>query len=226
MIQTSQDQEYVFYKGINIKRLMLKTTAKYYELVIDIFVGNGILKRMQDIDRDITFSTVHQLLAESYEPCDPDWVDISGMFAPRSAVNAFMEAVHHKKLDNVDEIQTYMNDIYLGYERASWAWCADLISQRTGKPVSELTADDLAGLIVDWQNSAIKINNMILKDSQKEFSQRSQIGFGIDGDEATAVADFAAVRGTYDDNKFVKETLAETDKIKETAERWLGILQS
>ena len=66
---------------------------------------------------------------------------------------------------------------------------------------------------------------MILKDAGKEFDQKSQIGFGMDGDDDVAINDFTAVRGSFDDNKFVKETLADSEKITQTAQKWLRILQ-
>jgi len=224
--KTSHDQEYVHYKGINIKRLMLKTTAKYYDMVIDIFIGNEILKRLAEPEGDIKFADVKEHLIVSHESPDPNWVDISGLLAPQSVVNGFMDSVRQGKLNDVGEVQAYLNDMYLGYDEACWAWCADLIKQRTGKPVSGLSPEDIAGLISEWQNSSTKLNNMILRDAEKEFSKRSQTGFGIDGDESVAEQDFSAVRGTYENNKFVKETIAETERIKETAERWIGLLKT
>ena len=133
--------------------------------------------------------------------------------------------MRNKQLDTIDEVHVFLNDIYLGYESASWAWCADLIKTRTGRAVDQLTADDLAGLLHKWQNSSVKLNNMILRDAEKEFSKRSQTGFGIDGDASVAERDFDAVRGTYDANKFVKETLAENEKINAAAEKWTALLK-
>jgi len=223
---SSPEDEFVTYKGVHIKRNKLLAAASDYELVVDIFVGNEILRRLKSISDDSDYALVNKILCEPFEPTAGEWVDIAGLFAPKSIVEEFMHAVSENKLDNVAELQTFLHDIYSGYDEACWAWCADLINQRIHKKVSELTADDLAGLILKWRHSSVKFNNLILKDSEKEFSQRSRIGFGIDGDESTAEQDFTAVRGTYDKNKFVQETIAETRRIEETAERWLEILKA
>jgi hypothetical protein len=223
--KASHDQEYVHYKGINIKRLMLKTTAKYYDMVIDIYIGNELLRLLAELDDGASFEDIKDLLSRPYEPSDPVWVDLAGLLAPQTAVSQLIKSVREKQLDTIDEVQVFLNDIYLGYESASWAWCADLIKKRTGKTVNELTAGDLAGLLHEWQNSSTKLNNMILRDAEKEFSKRSQTGFGIDGDESVAGRDFDAVRGTYDENKFVKETQAENEKINAAAEKWTALLK-
>ena len=66
---------------------------------------------------------------------------------------------------------------------------------------------------------------MILNDATKEFDSKSQIGFGIDGDSEMRVKDFEEVRGTFDDNSFVKEIQSESDAINTTATELLNKLQ-
>jgi hypothetical protein len=66
---------------------------------------------------------------------------------------------------------------------------------------------------------------MILKDAEKEFDSGSKLGFGIDGDEHTRDMDFQAVRGTYDENKFVLSLKKETIGIEEKADRFIALLE-
>ncbi len=40
---------------------------------------------------------------------------------------------------------------------------------------------------------------------RKEFENASRIGFGMDGEADAADADFRAVRGDYDSNRFVQD---------------------
>lgn len=74
-------------------------------------------------------------------------------------------------------------------------------------------------LIDDWKSNAIKLNNMILKDAEKEFDGSSRLSFGIDGDQVVRDLDFEAVRGTYGNNKFVRELQQEIRDIGEKADR-------
>ena len=194
--------------------------------VIAIFIGDELLKQLNRFPDVSDYKGMIRVLGEPYAESDPEWVDLAGLFAPKSIVKELMAAVSGKKLENVSEIQLFLQDIYLGYDENCRGWCADLINSRFGKPVSQLTPRDLNRIFSDWRDSSIKLNDLILKDAEKEFSKRSQIGFGIDGDAAVAEQDFASVRGIYDENKFVKETIAETETIKTTATRWISIIQT
>ena len=45
----------------------------------------------------------------------------------------------------------------------------------------------------------------ILADAEKEFDPIARFGYGLDGDETDRDRDFAAVRGGFDDNSFVRQ---------------------
>ena len=51
-----------------------------------------------------------------------------------------------------------------------------------------------------WKSAVIELDNMLLADTQKEFTETAQTGYGIDGDFAESAADFANVRGTFETN--------------------------
>ena len=79
------------------------------------------------------------------------------------------------------------------------------MQQHLGKSVSEITAEDIIGLVNDWKTAVLDLDHQLYNDAGKEFADIVQIGFGLDGDEQTRRADFAAVRGTYEENSFVTE---------------------
>ncbi len=49
------------------------------------------------------------------------------------------------------------------------------------------------------------LDDLLYDDARKEFSQTVQTGFGVDGDDAARGTDFAAVRGTFEAERFVAE---------------------
>jgi hypothetical protein len=69
------------------------------------------------------------------------------------------------------------------------------------------------------------MNNMILKDAEKEFDISSRLGFGLDGDENTRDLDFQAVRGTYEENKFVLGLQKEIREIEQKADSLVAQLE-
>ncbi len=82
-----------------------------------------------------------------------------------------------------------------------------------------MTPEELAAAVGDWRDAAVKLNNMVLGDAEKEFDEATRTGFGVDGDESVRDADFESVRGTYDANKFVRQLREESEQIKARAER-------
>lgn len=204
--KASREQEFVTYKGLHIKRLLLKTCGKYYEMAVKIYMGQELIKRLEKKE------------ALSYDPADysDKWIDAAGMFIPeKEYVKLIDEIISNEKLE-LDEIGGEFKKLDAAYARTSWAWCAKLIEGRYGCGVSELTKEQVDRIIADWSENSIKLNNMIIKDAEKEFDQMSKIGFGLDGDDTVRDLDFENVRGKYDENKFVLELRKETEEIRKT----------
>jgi len=222
---SSRDQEFVFHKGINIKRRLLKNTGKYYEMVMQIFIGEEVLKRLSGLSDDSSTEDLKKQLSPTEGIFDKDWVDLAGMVAPRKVITNFISDVRNDKLNTVDKMNAELNEIYTNYDQHAWSWCSDLIMNRLGRQPDELDTDQLAAIINDWLASSLRLNNMIIKDAEKEFNKISQISFGLDGDEEILIQDFAAVRGSLDNNTFVKETVADSERIKQIAGHWLKILE-
>ena len=86
-----------------------------------------------------------------------------------------------------------------------------------GIKLGEISSEQLDKIISDWKTNSITLKNMVLADAEKEFDQNSKIGFGIDGDEQTKIDDFEAIRGTYDNNSFVKSIRQEIAEIEAKA---------
>ena len=76
---------------------------------------------------------------------------------------------------------------------------------RTGKSVDALTAEDLEQVRKDHKKGLASNMKKILADAEKEFDDVAKMGFGIDGDEGDVATDFEAVRGTFEENSFVKQ---------------------
>jgi len=85
---------------------------------------------------------------------------------------------------------------------------------------------DFVSVIEKWKKSVFTFNDLILRDAKKEFNAVSRTGFGMDGDDADKQLDFDAVRGTFDDNAFVKEINAQMNKTTEIAEKLIAQLEN
>ena len=218
--KADKKQDFVMYNGINIKRLMLKNCRNYYDMAVKIFIGDVLVERLKKIGDDASFTNFKQQLTStniSYE----DWVDLSGLLAPKNEIDNLINYVDQNKFDSVDELSSCLQDVYSKYEEFSFAWAIGLIEKIFGIKISDFSEEILSLIITDWQKNSTKLNNMILNDANKEFDSKSQIGFGIDGDSEMRLKDFEEVRGTFEENNFVKEIQAESEEINNTANRIL-----
>jgi hypothetical protein len=224
--KTDKKQDYVNYKGINIHRLLLKTTRKYYEMALKLYIGQEVVKHINDLDNNSSLIELRNMLTSQGTDGKSKWVDICGLFSPASKIDELVDLVKARKIRSIDELNKSFTSIYNNYNKYAWIWCSDLISQQTGEKPENIPIDSLIQIITDWKTNAIKLNNMILKDAEKEFNSGSKLGFGIDGDVDTRDSDFQAVRGVYDNNKFVTSLQKESKEIEEKADMLIAILDN
>jgi hypothetical protein len=224
--KTDKKQDYVSYKGININRLLLKTTRKYYEIALKLYIGQEVVKRIEALAKNSSLADLRNMLTAQGTEGIGKWVDICGLFSPASKIDELVDSVKTCKIRSVDELYENLASIYNNYNNYAWTWCSNLISQQTGDKPENILIDSLIQIIIEWKSYAIKLNKMILKDAEKEFDPGSKLGFGIDGDVDTRDNDFQAVRGVYDKNKFVTSLQKESKEIEEKADRLIAILES
>ncbi|MFW6100083.1 MAG: DUF4954 family protein, partial [Bacteroidota bacterium] len=221
----SREQKYVPYNGLHIPRLMLRTAQKYYEIGIKVYLGSELVKYLEKSDAT-TFEDLKKGFIHNNENEKGKWVDISGMFASQEDINQLCEKVKEGPVASIDDLLGELRKIYDSYPASSRAWCCDLIAERIGVQFKDITKDHLIGIINDWKENAEKMNNMIVKDAQNEFSASSNIGFGIDGDQETRDKDFEAVRGSFEANSFVQGLKKEIEEIGRKADALIEKLEA
>jgi hypothetical protein len=224
--KNEKKQDYVNYKGISIHRLLFRTSRKYYELGLKTYIGQEVVQRLGELEHNATLDDVRNRLKVTGRDGEGRWLEICGLFAPASKIDELVASVRSGKISSVSELRESLTAIYNHYRQYAWVWCAGLIASQTGERPDQISAPGLLQIIMDWKSNAMKLNNMILKDAEKEFDPGSKLGFGIDGDENTRDMDFQAVRGVYTDNKFVTGLQKETKEIEEKANRLIALLES
>ncbi len=98
-----------------------------------------------------------------------------------------------------------LESIHNNYEEYEWTWVEDILQQRLGKTVDQITADDVIELATKWKRAVVELDNLLIGDTKKEFAATAQIGYGLDGEETVKHLDFEAVRGKFERNMFVSE---------------------
>ncbi len=213
-------QELVSYNGLHIKRLLLKTTAKYYEIALKIYIGQEWLKQLRRQQSCCSWSQLLIKLDDQRTTGYGDWVDMAGLLAPKQVVDSLLQNLRQERFASWSALQTELEKIHRDYETFSWQWCIELMRKRMEFDFAQCTREQTIRFIQEWLDNQTKLNNMILRDAEKEFDNSSRIGFGIDGDVTIRDADFFAVRGQYASNKFVEEIVKESQTARQTAADW------
>jgi hypothetical protein len=217
----AKKQKYVKYQGISILRLLLKTCRKYYQVALKKYFGEQLIEKLEKG----TFRDLKEL--RTYLQASPaglgEWADLAGLLAPQTIVQQIVQDLANERIQDIEQLRLRLQSVYDHYDDYAWSWYAAVLERETGIQLSQITIAQLQELVQQWKINSLKLNNMILKDADKEFDQNSMIGFGPDGDEEVKRADFSAVRGTYEGNKFVKSLRAENEEIKKRAGRWMEL---
>jgi len=219
--KTKKSASYVNYNGIKIPRLLLKTTAKYYKLALNIFIGQVVINNLEKINFE-NFDEVKMLFSK--ESNFDNWYDLSGLLISETSNEEFMSKIKNNTIHNVDELRIELTKIFNNYSNEEWLWTLGLIKKYLEIDPMNITKENIIDIVKNWEKSSLKLNKMVAMDATKEFNVITKIGFGIDGNEDVRNADFEAVRGTYEGNKFVIQLKEKALEIAKIAEKTIGMI--
>ena len=198
------------FHSVKITNHSLKRGMELYRIAIDKFMGNSLISRLQESDGSfavLSEAQLHSKLRPDTPVGSGEWVDISGLIAPKSEIAALMNGIERGSITSLREIRDafrQMADNYYSYE---WTWAFQHIQQLYGINPSKMTREEAVSLIERWKDAVVKLDNMIFEDARKEFNLASKTGFGADGDKSQKESDFEQVRGDFESNPFVRSVL-------------------
>lgn len=223
--RATKKQEFVSYGGASVRRLLLKTCSRYYELGIKVYLGARLSAQLAQADGATTWPGMLAALMPASVAGSGDWVDVCGLLAPSGSINSLVSAVRSGQCKSIREVEDRFQALYDSYAQLEWEWCFRLLLGRLGVSADGLKPEHLIGVLRDWETNAVRLNNMIAGDAQKEFSGNARIGYGIDGGPEDQERDFEEVRGSCQDNAFVKELLEESDAVSRRAQECIALLK-
>jgi len=201
---SGKNTEYFTYNNVRIKSSSLDRGQKLYQMGIDKFLGNCLIKRLENKQ----FKNVDELRAVLQPETNigpGKWVDLAGLFAPKQAVQKLLSDIESGAIRQLSDVTEAFRSIHGRYEAYEWAWAANILQQRFSKIIDKITADDIIELTTRWKKAVVELDHALYADAKKEFAATAQIGYGLDGDEKTKLSDFAAVRGILEEDSFVSE---------------------
>ena len=194
------------YQSAKIKASSLRKGIHYYDLAIHKFLGNSLIKRLEGLDCT-SIEAVRSALRPTTTIGLGDWVDLSGLLAPKAEVLRLVEAIESGAIHEVGEIHETLTELHRHYYEYEWTWTYDKIKTYYGLDLEGATASEIAQLVERWRSSVVELDREVYADAKKEFSLSAMTGFGADGDEVQQARDFEEVRGAFDSNPYVSSIL-------------------
>jgi len=215
--------EYI-YHNTSISQSALNKGIYLYNIGIDKFLGNSVITRLYKANLKTEEDLRNRLRPDS-DIGKGEWIDLSGLIAPKNEINKILEDIEKGKIDDLCEIQRRFCALHKSYYEIEWNWAAMLLEWRLNKPIDQISISDIMAIVAQWKKSVIELDHMLYEDARKEFQLSSMTGFGNDGDLSTRQTDFEMVRGSFDDNNFVKEIKSHIEKKSKLGDRMMNELK-
>ncbi len=191
------------FHSAKIRNSSLKRGIALYQTAIHKFMGNSIIKRLERIHFTSNDDIRRRLAPDTSIGCG-EWVDISGLIAPKSEIEALIGAIEQGSINRLKQINAEFERMHQNYYTYEWSWVYDKIEEFYGIDPEEITAHDIISIVEQWREAVVGLDKMLYEDARKEFSLASRTGFGADGSRTEKDLDFEQVRGDFESNPFVR----------------------
>jgi NDP-sugar pyrophosphorylase family protein len=215
---SGETTEVFSYNNTKIKSTALKRGLELYHHAIMKFIGNSVITRLNQCPLTSPEKVVWCLTPKSTIG-QGDWIDLAGLFAPKTEVGKLLTAIEETNITQLEQVEEFFSNLHDQYYEYEWNWTAHFIEVYLKKQIWTFTIDELIELVRNWRESVIEIDRMLYEDAKKEFRMSAMTGFGIDGDQQIKQQDFEQVRGRFEDNDFVTEICNHIERKKNLGNR-------
>ncbi len=209
---SGETSEEYSYQSARIKSSSLKKGIQFYTMAIHKFLGNSIIKRLENL----TFRNdeeIRRRLRPDWEQGSGEWVDLAGLIAPQKEIARLIQQIENDEIRSITEITATFQQLHRDYYRLEWTWAWEVMQFWYQVTPETITADAVIRIVESWKKAVVDLDRMLYEDAKKEFSMSAQTGFGVDGNKKQKKIDFEQVRGAFENNPFV-ETVQEHIRVK------------
>lgn len=202
------------YHSTKIRNSALRSGINYYRTAITKFLGNSIIKRLENLPEGATDEQLRAALLPTTSRGTGYWVDISGMIAPKNVVDDLLERIASGEVSSIEEVHKTFADIHAHYYEYEWTWAYEHFQDFFGVDMLSITKQEVIEIVKQWKEAVIGLDRQLYEDARKEFDLAAMTGFGADGTKEIKEQDFEQVRGAFESNSFVTAVLDHI-KVKE-----------
>ncbi len=208
---SGETSELYSYQSAKIKNSSLNRGIKFYEIAIHKFLGNSIIKRLEGI-RFADNEEIRKRLLPDTETGVGEWVDISGLIAPKSEIDKLLCGIESGEINRLRCMNEKFEEMHRNYYTYEWTWAYHKIQEFYDIDPQTMTAQNIIDIVNAWKDAVVGLDKMVYEDARKEFSLSSMTGFGADGSRDEMKQDFEQVRGDFESNTFVTAVLKHIEE--------------
>lgn len=201
------------YHSTKIRNSSLKSGLHYYRTAITKFLGNSLIKRLEQLPAGASDAQIQAMLKPSTEKGQGHWVDLSGLIAPKNLVDTLLDGMEAGR-ETLESMDAAFHEMHAHYYEYEWTWAYDKYADFFGIGLENITAGQVIEIVRRWKEAVIGLDRELYDDARKEFNLASMTGFGADGSREEKEQDFSEVRGDFESNAFVNAVL-EHIRVKE-----------
>ena len=211
------------YHSTKIRNSALNKGIRYYSIAITKFLGNSIIKKLETLPAGASDEQLREALRPTAQAGGGRWVDISGLIAPKTEVDALLASVERGET-GLQALSDAFHRMHAAYYEYEWTWAYDKYGEFFGYPLEKVTAAQVADIVRQWKEAVIGLDRELYEDAHKEFNLASMTGFGADGTKEDKEHDFSEVRGDFESNSFVTAVLEHIRAKEALGDELLGRL--
>ena len=194
------------YHSAKIRNSSLRNGIKLYETACTKFFGNSVIKKLENLPACASDAMIRKALLPETPKGLGNWVDISGLIAPKAEVESLLDAVSAGKI-GLEAFGDAFREMHANYYTYEWTWVYEHFEEFFGVAPDKVTGSDIIAIVERWKEAVIGLDRMLYEDAKKEFSLAAMTGFGADGTKVEKEQDFEHVRGDFDTNPFANAVL-------------------
>ncbi len=201
---SGETTEVFAYRNTMMSKNSLEKGVNLYDKAIYKFLGNSVISRLEKCNVQ-TLEELILCLKPRHVIGEGEWSDLAGLIAPKTEIVNLIKRIERKEFQSLEAIEKEFKIMHNNYYEYEWTWAAELLSEKLGKPIENISVKDVISLIEKWKESVVWLDEQLYEDAKKEFRLDSMTGFGMDGNKTTQKLDFERVRGSFENNDFVNE---------------------
>ena len=195
------------YHSTKIRNSSLRNGIRFYKTAITKFLGNSIIKRLENLPAGATDEQLRAALVPTNPAGTGYWVDISGMIAPKAVVDALLAQIASGEVNTIAQVHDAFAEMHRNYYDYEWTWAYDQYKEFFGVDMDAIIKEQVVDIVKQWKEAVIGLDRQLYEDARKEFDLAAMTGFGADGSKEDKEHDFEQVRGDFESNSFVTAVL-------------------